>query len=168
MYLIHCECSRLCWVRTLSSSSVGCLSCFIVHLSHRCHRCRRRRRRRLRDICPVEALSPLLSSRGLVIHPPRRHRRPQAVCPAEVTSLLLSSGPRCLSPTLSSSSAGHLPSKGLVAVVVQWGVTSSVPHRCRCHRRPPPTLSLLSMGHLPCKGLVAVIVRWGLDRKSVV
>ena len=139
MYLIHCECSRLCWVRTLSSSSVGRLSCFVVRLSHHCRRCRRRRRRRRpRDICPVEASSPLSSGRGLVIHPPRHHRRPQAVCPAEATLSSLSSGPCRLSPTSSSSSAGHLPSKGLVAVVVRWGVTLSVPHHC-----PPDPGSLL-------------------------
>ena len=161
MYLIHCECSRLCWVRTLSLLSVGCLSCFVVHLSHRCCHC-------CccccpRDIYPVEASSPSSSGRGLVIRPPRCHRRPQAVCPAEVSSSSLSSGPHCLSPTSSSSSTGHLPCKGLVAIVVWWGVMLSVPRRCCCHCRPPPTSSLsLSVGHLPCKGLVAVIVRWGL------
>ena len=159
MYLIHCERSRLCWVRTLSSSSMGRLSCFVVRLSHCCRRCRRCCRPR--DICPVEASSLLSSGRGLVIRPPRCHRHPQAVCPVEAM-LSLSSGPRCLSPTSSLSSAGHLPCKSLVAVVVWWGVMSSVPHRCRCHRQPPPTLSSSSTGHLPCKGLVAVIVRWGL------
>ena len=159
MYLIHCERSRLCWVRTLSSSSVGHLSCFVVRLSHCCRHCRRHRPQ---DICHVEASSPSSSGRGLVIRPPRRHRRPQAVCPAEAMSSLLSSGPRCLSPTSLSSSAGHLPCKGLVAVVVRWGVTSSVPHHCRCHRQPPPTSLSSSAGHLPCKGLVAIIVQWGL------
>ena len=161
MYLIHCERSRLCWVRTLSSSSVGRLSCFVIHLSHCCRCCCRPQ-----DICPVEASSLLSSSRGLVIHPPRCHRHPQAICPAEVTLLLLSSGPRRLSPTSSSSSTGHLPSKGLVTVVVWWVVTSSVPHRCHCHRRPPPTSSLSSAGHLPCTGLIAVIVWWGLRHLS--
>ena len=164
MYLIHCERSRLCWVRTLSSSSVGRLSCFVVRLSHRCCHCCCCCRPR--DICLVKASSPSSSGRGLVIRPPRRHRRPQAVCPAEASLSSLSSGPRCLSPTSLSSSVGHLPCKGLVAVIVRWGVTSSVPHCCRCHCRPPPTSSLSSTGHFPCKGLVAVIVRWGLRRLS--
>ena len=142
MYLIHCEHSRLCWVRTLSLSSMGRLSCFVVCLSHCCHCCHCRCRPW--DICPVKASSPSSSGRGLVIHPPRRHCRPQAVCPVEASSSSLSSGPHCLSPTLLLLSAGHLPCKGLVAVTVRWGlrhlsptvvtvvIIGHPPHRCCC------------------------------------
>ena len=181
MYLIHCECSRLCWVRTLSSSSAGCLSCLVVRPSHRCCHCCRchhcccccccccHRRRHPWDICPVEASSPSSSSRGVVIRPPCHHHHPWAVCPAEATLSSSSSGPRRLSPTLSSSSAGHLPCKGLVAVIVQWGL-----HRPSltiliviiiiwwgpCHLSPTSSSSS-SAGHLSCGGLVAVVIRWG-------
>ena len=133
--------------------SVGHLSCLVVRPSHRCRRCRRRHHPW--DICPVEASSPSSS---------------------------LSSGPHHLSPTLLSLSAGHLPCKGLIAVVVWWGVTSSVPHhchRCRCHRLratcpakalslslsgggyvvcPPPLSSLLS---LATPHIVVVVVVHG-------
>ena len=146
-------------MRTLSSSSVGRLSCLVVCPLHCCRRCRRRRHPL--DICPVEATSPSLSGRGLVIHPPCRHRRPWAVCPVEATLLLLSSGPRRMSPTSLLSSAGHLPCKGLVAVVIRWGVTSSVPHHCHRCRRPPPTLllSLLLLSATPYIVVVVVVHR---------
>ena len=142
MYLIHCEHSRLCWVRTLSSLSTGHLSCLIICPSHRCCRCCHCHCPQ--DICPVEASSLSLSVRGLVICPPHCHCRPRAVCPAEVSLSSLSSGPHHLSHTLLSLSVGHLPCKGLIAVVVQWGVMLSVPHCCHhCCCRPPPTSSSL-------------------------
>ena len=151
MYLIHCEHSRLCWVRTLSSSSAGCLSCLIVRPSHRCRRCRRRHHPW--DICPVEASSPSLSGRGLVICPPCRHHHPQAVCPAEATSSSLSSGPRRLSPTSSSLSVGLVvcpphhhrrpwatcPAKALLLLLSSGG----------SHRLSPTVVVVVVVGHPP-------------------
>ena len=140
MYLIRCERSRLCWVGTSSSSSAGCFSCLVVRPPHRC------RRRHPRDICPAEASSPSSLGRGLVIRPPHRHRRPRAVCPAEATSSLLSGGPRLPSPTSSSSSsAGHLPCKGFVAVVVRWG----------SRRLSPTVVIVIVVGHPPRRRLRA-------------
>ena len=164
------------------SSSTGCLSCLVVHPPHRCrchlvgalssvphiivvscppHHCCCCRPW---AIHPVEALSLLLSGRGL-IHSPR-HCQP---------SLTLSS--------LSSLSAGHLSCRGLVLVVIWWRPCrhwelSSVPHKtiiviivcgpfvlrrpcCHCQLSPTLLPSLSSAGHLSCRDLILVVIWWG-------
>ena len=174
MYLIHCEHSRLCWVRTLSSSSVGHLSCFIIRLSHRCRHCRHRHRPR--DICPVEASSPLSSGRGLVIRPPHHHHRrylvglivcpphcrhrPRATCPAKASLPSLSGGgSRRLSPTVVVVIVGHPPHHRHHPWATCPAKASSPSLSGGGYVVCPPPLSLLSSSATP--HIIVVIVVCG-------
>ena len=137
------------------SSSMGCLSCLVI-----CPPC---------CCCCLVGASSSIPHVVVISHPPHHHCHcPWAICPVEALSLLLSSrglvhSPgRCRQPSptllllLLLLSAGHSSCRGLIHVVIWWGP-------CRhWESLSVPTSSLSSSaGHFSCRGLILVVVWWG-------